>query len=979
MPIIAALIEANGWVLRLDVSGSPGSFASYTLDPAGTPRVTLASSHAGFIKSGGQAVAGNIARSLVGTKPLRRPANWNGTNLDGAIVDETDLGGGSIRVRIALSEHVYATDTGLSLSVLAGWRSSESSATGISVTNASTAVAPIPIMRWVLLPYGVTTGAFIVALFVASHHPVGFEPVAGIKFTATDGTNVKTVWTTQLSTDASYGDSLRCYAATIDPATATALSAGLLRIDAEIYPWLGPMRTTDVAGTRSVATLRTDGFSVDAAAPWVIGYDPAGTRYSQQFAFVDPVNGTVTAAAAMVQPSLAAAKALAPASRPRDINTALQAGFLVNRTLAAANGQTAQTRSVDGFQIVLAPGTHATGSTAVTSGLGMPEIPVRVIGDPADAGSRNTCVLPTSANGMSRCTRVQFQALTLEIGVNSLISNCTVLMNNVTVRGRAGSESSGTVPFTASPAVGLCNMALANTRWWRTAAAIGSGNTRLGLVRACEHSRQISSFGCAVKNRFMSFSEDSFVGSTVVSAFSAWGSPAVAGQAQDLIVVWNDVRALRGRFLNFGVLPAAIAGTPNPSIRRNVVIGNVVERIGNDPQPFYSLGEDASTTMSYNIIEGNSFIGERTNTFYSDPLPTTIAETNSQLNQAFVNRVANNAFDWLPTKHDDFNDPTTATLRGTANGYRPQMIEGWSMLYGVGHEGNVDTRRATAAQPGNFPLEYSGARAITSSTAMVPPLYTDDRSIAGPSGASATGGGNYRPAAASPLAGRALRGNGDIDADGLTRRVPYAAGAFQTVAVNLAPAWAQSPGRAGVAAVAWAAVLSPAGTRHGLSGATAVGWSATLAAADGAIAQFVLATGLQPMVMPESGRIAIAAADASLAWLGSLAPTMARHDVAAASPQLMFTMAMAPDSAASAIRGGTTVISLAMVLLPDPAVLRCGASEAEVLAMSIAPLGVDCAVMLQSASRPLLLGGDARAAATLIVGPDPRSFFPTRN
>ena len=1000
MPIIAAFVEANGWVLRLEMSGSLGNFGSYTLDPGGTPRITLASSHAGFIKSGGQAVAGNIARSLVGTKPLRKPANWNGTALDAAVIDETDLGGGSIRVRIALSEHVYATDTSLALSVLTGWRSGESGATGISVTNNSTAVAPIPILRWALLPYGVSTGAFTVALFVASHHPVGFEPVAGIRFTATDGTSVKTVWTTQLSTDTSYGDALRCYTATIDPATATALTAGLLRVDAEVYPWLGSMRSTDAAGTRSMATLRSDGFSVDAAAAWVIGHDPTGTRYNSQFAFVDPVNGTTTAAAGMVQSTLVAAKAVAAASRPKDINTALQAGYLANRTLAAANGQTLQTRSVDGMQIVLAAGTHAVGSTAVTTGLAMSEIPVRVIGDPADADPRNACVLPTSANGMSRCSRVHFQRVTLEIGVNSLISSCIVTMNTVTVRGRSGSESSGTAPFTAAPAAGQCNMALANTRWWKTAAAIGGGNTRLGLVRACEHSRQITSFGCAVKNRFMSGTEDGFVGSTVISAFSAWGSPTLAGQAEDLVLAWNDVRALRGRFFSFGILPAATAGTPNPSVRRSVIIGNVVERIGSDPQPLYSIGEDASATMSYNIIEANSFVGERTNTIYSDPLPTTIAETNTQLNQGFVNRVANNAFDWLPTKHDDFNDPSVSTLRASANGYRPQMIEAWSMLYGVGHDGNVDTRRATSAFPGLFPLEYSGARTSTGYSGALSPLYADDKSILGPSGAAATGGGSYRPAAASPLAGRGVRGNGDVDADGQTRRVPFASGAYQAVAVMLAPASARSAGRAGAAATAWTVGLSPAPTRHSLSGATAVGWTTglapsgsrhgligaavlgwtvALAPAGGVLAQRARPAGLTPLATPASGRIGIADTGVPLAWLGALAPAATRIGQGALSPVVTVQTVMAPNNSVLPKRATAASLGIAIALLPGNSMAVLNNSAPALLPAMLDPLEPDRGWLSHRITMPLLLSADVRAVATIIVGPDRRTVFPNRN
>jgi hypothetical protein len=938
MPIIAASVEANGWVLRLDVSGSLGSFASYVLDPDGSPRVTLASSHAGFIKSGGQAVAGNMARALVGTKPLRLPVNPASPNTP--VIDETDLGGGTIRVRIALSEHIYATDTALSLAVLADWRTGEGAASGIAVANNSTCVAPIPIMRWALLPYDVTAGAFRVSLDVTSHHPVGFEPVAGVKFTATDGTNVKTVWDLTLETDNSFGDNLRCYTAIIDPTTATALMAGLLRIDAEVYPWLGTMRTTDPAGTRSMATLRTDGFSVNAQSPWVIGYDPAGTRYGQQFAFIDPVNGTATAAAGMVQPTLAAARAIAPASRPRDINTALQAGYLANRTLPAANGQAAQTRSVDGMQLVLAVGTHlGSGSTTVTTGLATAEIPVRIMGDPADGNPRANVMLQTAANSPGRVTRAFWRDLTVEHGTNVLSATTYNFNDNAIFRAKAGQEANTTAPFSTATPAGQYNLGFTRCRWWRSGVNIGSGSARVGLFRANEHSRTVNGFLIALKNRLIGNVEDGFVGmGALATIFTGWPSATLAGQAEDIVVKWNDIRFLRGRAWSPGLLPAATAGTPNPSNRRQVFMGNICERIGGDPQPFYALGEDVSATMSYNIIEGNTFVGDRSNTLYSDPLPTSIIDTNSQRNQAFVNRVANNAFDWLPTKHDDFNDPTTATLRGTANGLRPQMIEAWSMLYGVGHEGNVDTRRATAASPNNFPLEYSGARTVTGYTGAFAPLYINDQSIAGPSGALAVGGGNYRPAAASPLAGRAARGNSDVDADGLTRRIPYAAGAFQVVAVDLATAAARSPGSAGSAAV---------------------GWSAALPAA--------------------SGAMTVTAADVSLAWLGSLMPTMARHDVATASSRLSVSIAVAPDGGPLPIGAGATVIGLASVMMPDPAFLPCGASESGVLAASIALLGVDGAAMAHRAARPMLLGAGARAAATLIVGPDPRRLVPTRN
>nr|WP_310524319.1 hypothetical protein [Polymorphobacter sp.] len=838
MPITAASVEANGWVLRVTLTGGLGSFASYALDADMVPRVVLTSSHPGFVKSAGTAVGGNLLRTLVATKPVRKPVNP--ASPTAFVIDETDLGGGSIQVRIALSEHVYATDTGVSLAVLAGWRTGEGAAS-IGVSNGSTVVAPVPIMRWALAPYEVTAGAFRVSLIVASHHPAGFEPVAGVKFTATDGTTVKTVWATEMSTDNSYGDGLRCYSAIIDPGVATALTAGLLRCDAEVYPWLGAMRPTDTAGTRSMTGLGLAGFRHSAASPWVIGYDPLGTRYSGQWAFVDPA-GTLTASAAMVTASLAAAKALPVASRPASINTAIQAGYLLNRTLVAANGQAAATRATDGMNIVLAVGTHSgAGSTAVTTGLTTTEIPPRVMGDPDNASPRVNCILQTGANAVSRATRMRYQALSLETGGTVLGGASLVLFDNIEVRAKAGSETSTFAPFSGSIVAGQWNIAATRSKFWRTGFVVNSGNLRCGLFRGNEHSRSAQGLLFA-RNRFISSSEDTSVGSTAINIVQGWGAPTEAGQAEDVITAFNDLRSVRARVWTPALLPAATAGTPNPSLRRTVFMGNVCEKIGADPQPFLSFGEDSSATMSYNIIEGNSFVGERFNGFYSDPLPTTIAETNTLLNQAFVNRSANNFFDWFPTKHDAFLDSTTATLRGTADGYRPHMIEAWSHIYGVGHEANVDAGRTGA---GNFALEYYGLRSVR--VVGGAPAFLDDRSFLG----TGVGGGNYRLPGTSFLAGRVVRGNGDRDLAGEERRALSAAGAY--VAASLAVDLATTGGRSGSLAsstiVGLRLALTPAPTLHGVrSDSPVVGVNLALRPVP-AIHRF---SSLQPIVEPEA-------------------------------------------------------------------------------------------------------------------------------
>ncbi len=947
MAITAASVEANGWVLRITLTGSTGSFASYTLAPDGTPRVTLASAHPGFVKSAGTAVSGTINRTLVATKPLRLPVNPASPTVK--VIDETDLGGGSIRVRLALSEHVYATDTALTLAVLAGWRTGEGAASGIAVTNNSTVAAPLPIFRWALAPYDVTNASFRLSLFVTSHHPVGLEPVAGVKFTATDGTTVKTIWATTLGTDNSHSDNLRCYTVSIDPATATALTAGLLRCDAEVYPWLGAMRSTDAAGTRSMSALGTAGFASAAQTPFVIGYDPAGTRYGGQFLFVDPA-GTSTAAANMVQASHAAAKALATAARPANLATAIQALYLANRTLAAANGQASQARAADGAQIAFAAGTHAgPGSTAVTAGVTTAEIPVRLVGDPDNSDPRSNVIVQTGTSANIRITRARLANLRLEIGTTTLVNSTVIywLLDNIEVRGKSGQETNSVAPFAPSVPAGQWNIAATRVKWWRSGSRLYGTTLRVNLARACEASRRVEALA-AFRHRFISSSEDTS-GPTNENGIGGWGSVTDIGAAEDVIVAFNDLRSMRGRAWQPQALAAATAGTPNPSYRRLVFQNNVCERIGSDPQPFWSLGEDESATMSYIVIEGNSFVGERSNTLYSDPLPTTNTETNSLLNQAYVNRVANNAYDWLPTKHDDFADPQTQTVRTAAGvtgatGYRPQMIEAWSVTYGVGFEGNYDAGRTGS---GSFAFEYPG-RGSTQTTGGAP-AYASDRSLLG----TGAGGGDYKPAANSPLAGRGVRSNSDRDFNGDTRLLPVSAGGIQVSASALAPLSAVSAHRAAAAGLALVLPLATAGSRHGQRAvAPGVGWAGGIAPAAARQAprsgtpQIGWFTAVSPLASRHGQRtsasatgwaVAIAAAVARQAqrsgtsligWSTAVSPVAGRHGQSARSSALAFLISLAPRGGLLPHAAGRPFIGWAAGLVPAPAVSATTAAAA---------------------------------------------------
>jgi hypothetical protein len=886
MPIIAAAVESNGWVLRLDVSGTltvpKSNFEAYALDPDGVARVALAVSSPGFVKSGDTAVAGMLARSLVATRPLRLPVDPLNPTVQ--TLDETDVGGGVLRLRLALSEEVYAGDTGLTLAVLAGWRAGEAAASDIAVANDSTVAPPQPVFRWVLPPYQTTSGVFRASLIVGTVNPQGFEPAAGVRFTATDGTTVRSVWTTALATDDSLGDNLRCYTVEIDPGAAPALNAGLLRIDAEVYPWLGAMRSTDATGTRLMTGLRTAAYGHSAQSPWCIGYDPAGTRYGRLWTYVDPVNGTLTANAAMVATTLAGAKAVAPASRPRTVSTAIAAIALVNRTLPAANGQAAQARSGDGAFVVLAPGTH-TGfnGTSISSTFAVPEIPLRIIGDPDDADPRANCIIRTgTAAATTRTPRMRVQNCTVQTASSAALTGSDVLymfIDNCEIRGAAGSENSTTWPLnTGAPPAGTLNWYLTGSRVWRLGTTISNANRWTGLVRNCEHSRRVTGV-CFVRNRWIGKSEDGFTASNTAEGYGTATSSNLAAM-EDLVVAFNDLRAMRWGAFAFSAAPSAISGVAPQSgrHRRHLILNNILERISGTngasttSDTLFGYGESTHVVMDTIIIEGNTVAGSGYNAFYSDPVPTTLADVDSQTNVTVRIRHANNATDRNASKHDDFSDPSVVAVRNAAGppeslkgGWRPACTGAWSVHFGVGMEAHVDLSRSGTIA--NFRRAggsgFVGLRGAQYDSATSP-AYALDRSENG----SDSGGGDYVPQAGSPLLGRVRRANSDRDFAGTARQIDGAAGALEGLGgPTLSPYAATMPQTAGMPDVAASGALAAASAVHAQAvTAPVVSIAFTLAAA-GAVQTVTASAGDLSwfgVLQPQAGVSAVRSNDAGM-------------------------------------------------------------------------------------------------------------------
>jgi hypothetical protein len=312
MTITAASIEPNGWVLALTMTGSltsysaaaagDANFFNYFLTPNAIPKMTLAMSTLGFTTSGGVVVVNAAAgRSLIATKPLRKAVEASAAGVrDAKRPDETNLGGGSFTVRIALSQHAHSGDSGLTLTWAAGWRAGES-AGNISVTNNSTVRPPPPIVRWADVPYqhvgglaGTTTTTFDLEVVAFSHYPNALSPIAGVAFTATDGTNTVNGWATSIVASPRYvaggtGIAAQVYRVTLDGATATPgpLTEGMIRCDFKAFPWIGQAQpsstldtnTTVVASSAapSMTALATAGMASSAQSPFVINYDPGSS------------------------------------------------------------------------------------------------------------------------------------------------------------------------------------------------------------------------------------------------------------------------------------------------------------------------------------------------------------------------------------------------------------------------------------------------------------------------------------------------------------------------------------------------------------------------------------------------------------------------------------------------------------------------------------------------------------------------------
>lgn len=290
-PAITA-VNAEGWSV------------SYTnppvMKPSYAPRYIVANRQ-GY-NSSGQLI--NFEEALILTKRVRQPYP-NQATLHPS--------------RVALSDYIYSSDS------IAG------------VTNNSTEISPKPICNWVMADRALVGNSLRLEL-VAFHRNARFrEQVACVEFIASDGTNTVTAKVSVSSILGGAGDVLPVigYTATLDIST---LSAGLITVNAKVYPFVGAAASIADSSTSSVAREFSPRYYRKDAA----------LAASPVLVYVNASTGNDTTGA--VSTNAATAEA-APC---------LTVGGAINRAIAV-NG------SLDGVVIRCMAGTHTLSSSAIVA------------------------------------------------------------------------------------------------------------------------------------------------------------------------------------------------------------------------------------------------------------------------------------------------------------------------------------------------------------------------------------------------------------------------------------------------------------------------------------------------------------------------------------------------------------------------------------------------------------------------------------
>ncbi len=690
--ITGAAVEPSGWVLSLWISGvGTGGAYNYGMGPYETvtalAKLRLRLIDQSWNTDGTPTV---FTRNIVGTQRLRLPY----PNINTA--DEA-LDGGGVRLRIALSEWVYAGTSNIVLSALSGFYAqggtNSSAASGINVTNLSTRAYQKPYAQWSSVPFQYhTNGLLSVSLGAAGHGADAAaeagspgRPVYMVRFWAEDGTNFSPtnsvyapVKLKGFGQDQSHTNNGPCavlgYATQLD--VSGLANQTNLTVHAAVYPWIGD--------SSSITKDTTSGYSFPHVefTPWRMFSDRTGTY--PRWSAVVATNGNDTTAALVATTNFNAG------SPPAAFATQ---GGAFNR-MVASNALVNGRSDASGCTIYMQAGRYNLAAATISSN-NVPETWTTVM--PFPGVPRSDVVFTNATSSRYLGHKLRLKDLTIaSVGTSGFLggnssyawfdsclfsSNITDarVVNTVTFWYVTGCKidklPQGLAPYTSNDSTPMMVIGNDFSEWSQTTGAAVFPSTILGNYR-----RSSSNTNGLLQLSRGTWSNQ-FVPSHPYIAFNEWLYLRVA--AADTIQLFNP-------------------GDSYLQTNGCLIAQNIFENAGNSANggriasicSSVQNTDDSNTPVNNVFLWNNAGLGQRLNLGEAagGTTNTTVAAVRDYWS------VRNNNFTQPNTKHDDKYSPS---------GIRTNA---WPITFGVGWSGNTDME--PQAIDSSWPPAYFGVNSF---------------------------------------------------------------------------------------------------------------------------------------------------------------------------------------------------------------------------------------------------------------------------
>lgn len=850
--------DVSGWVLAVRGNWDASTFSDLNpnlRDYQGTPNpdfprmVVRVLNRQGFRRQNGQAVPVSFERSIPVVRACRLPTPNESS------VAETLNADGTRTLRLVMSEHVYPGET-LRLDCYAGWRTGLPQQLNILVTNNSTLARPKPWGRWSIPQWELIEGStHTVEMVCVSHTPrhglnadgtpddTLHQPVAGVRFRASDGTSIVEAWSTALEQSSRYGDGLWVSRATLDLA---ALNNGPITIHATVYPWEGEAWSTKDDSTRWNVDHVTQNHG-GTNWGWYVHRDPLpekplmaildkGGWMPRFHIVVDPVNGLASPPPQNQWPGLnnvrgtrEEAEAVPAANKPGTFNMALDMLMRWTKSIPAANGFNAYTNmSVGGvFCTVWIPqGTTPGGATGSTFSVNsfaygpvqvrsLPSVPSRT--DAAIDFNSTTAITARSHNLFFRRLRIHRSATSGGIFSSDLryfwAEDVETSGTGTAFRSSLPTQLFGGSNGRPEPGADLINCA------W----TFGSLNSGQGIIRnARNFSRALLHINSLLTDDRVGF-EPQWPGTIILNCRQYNRSGATA--------------------VTFGGWPTESDGILRA--RRIAFVNVLIERRGSGSPPLIQFGEQSNEEALDWIFDAMTTVGARFNFHNNGPT------NNISLDKKHTRCYSIGClFQRRGTKHDSAVPES-----------HPNRTGSWSHMYLVGtfdtYIGDKDDPNALNSnhrhEGRGLNCRHGTLDGLTSDLGFVEDrsAHADNETLRG------TGNGDYRLRPTSPAWQlRTAPCNYPADADGTLRGLVMHAGFFAAApssggdGIGPEPGWhAHAASEAALSATFGAANLAPEAAR--LSQAAAEAWLSVFVALGPAGGRIPVRAGAAGLLAPD--------------------------------------------------------------------------------------------------------------------------------